>query len=88
MTINELKNMHQGIVYDCRKAEEAGNASTARFDAMVALENEQNTFMESVADATTRADAWRIYHSAWNAIAFPTGEEGTAFMADFSSNEG
>ena len=87
MSISELKAKYQGIVSDCRKAEKTEDTVTARYNAMASLEREQNTFMESVVDATERAAAWRIYHGAWNAIAFPAGEEGTAFMADFDAKE-
>lgn len=87
MTINELKLKHQGIVYDCRKAEEAEDTITARFNAMANLELAQNTFMADVTDAVTCSNAWRLYHSAWNAIAYPISEEGAAFMADFDAKE-
>ena len=87
MTISELKAKYQGIVYDCRKAEKTEDIVTARFNAAADLELAQNAFMESVADAATRAAAWRVYHAAWNAIAYPAGAEGAAFMADFDAKE-
>ena len=87
MSISELRAKYQGIVYDCRKAEKTEDIVTARFNAMANLERAQNAFMESVVDATERAAAWRVYHAAWNAIAFPAGEEGVAFVADFDAKK-
>ena len=87
MTTNELRAKYQGIVSECRKAEKTEDTVTARFNAAADLELAQNAFMESVADAATRAAAWRVYHAAWNALAFPAGAESTEFMEDFDAKE-
>lgn len=89
MTIKEVKNKYQSIVNDCRKAEKTGEPFLARFAAMRSLEIaqnefEQNEFVES--DIAARNEARRLYHSAWNAIAFPSGEEGVSFVSDFDES--
>lgn len=87
MTIKEAKLKYQSIVNDCRKAEKTGDAFLARVAAMNALEIAQNTFMGVVEDIAARNEARRLYHGAWNAIAYPLGEEGIAFMADFDESK-
>ena len=52
---------------------------------MNALELAQNTFMGVVADIAARNEARRLYHGAWNAIAYPLGEEGKKFMEGYSN---
>lgn len=85
MTIKELKLNYQNIVNDCRKAEKTGDAFLARVAAMNALELAQNTFIGVVADIAARNEARRLYHGAWNAIAYPLGEEGKKFMEGYSN---
>lgn len=85
MTIKELKLNYQSIVNDCRKAEKTGDEFLARVAAMNALELAQNTFIGVVADIAARNEARRLYHGAWNAIAYPLGEEGKKFMEGYSN---
>lgn len=85
MTIKELKLKYQSIVNDCRKAEKTGDAGIARIEANKKLEAENNSYLAVDLPIEERNAARRLYHGAWNAIAFPLGEEGKKFMEGYSN---
>lgn len=86
MTIKELKLNYQSIVNDCRKADKTEDADIARIEANKKLEAENNSYMAVDLPIEECNAARRLYHGAWNAIAYPLGEEGIAFMADFDES--
>lgn len=85
MTIKDLKLKYQSIVNDCRKAEKTEDADIARIEANKKLEAENNSYMAVDLPIEECNAARRLYHGAWNAIAYPLGEEGKKFMEGYSN---
>lgn len=85
MTIKDLKLKYQSIVNDCRKAEKTEDADIARIEANKKLEAENNSYMAVDLPIEECNAARRLYHGAWNAIAYPLVEEGKKFMEGYSN---